>query len=139
MKCDGDHKGARDPVTGRSQSYHAQYCAAWRQRRREQAEAAIAIVPSIWQEPAGRVVLEALSSGCALITTRRGGIPEYAEGRSIILDDVTPETIKTALENLITQDNDRLSWQNKAITDYPYTLKAAGEQLDQGRSKISAI
>ena len=32
-------QGARDPVTGRSQSYHAQYCAAWRQRRREQAQA----------------------------------------------------------------------------------------------------
>ena len=107
--------------------------------RQEQAEAAIAIVPSIWQEPAGRVVLEALSSGCALITTRRGGIPEYAEGRSIILDDVTPETIKSALEQLITQDDDRLSWQTKAIKDYPFTLKAAGVQLDEGRSKISAI
>jgi len=33
-------QGARDPVTGRSTSYHAQYCAAWRQRRREaQAQA----------------------------------------------------------------------------------------------------
>ena len=33
-------QGTQDPVTGRSMSYHAQYCAAWRQRRREQEVAA---------------------------------------------------------------------------------------------------
>ena len=33
-------QGTRDPVTGRSLSYHAQYAAAWRQRRREQQVAA---------------------------------------------------------------------------------------------------
>ena len=104
--------------------------------RKEQIEAAIAITPSVWQEPAGRVVLEALSSGCALITTRRGGIPEYAEGRSIILDDVTPQTIANALENLIQYKKERLVLQKSALKDYPYTLNAAGSALDQGRLAV---
>ena len=104
--------------------------------RKEQIEAAIAITPSVWQEPAGRVVLEALSSGCALITTRRGGIPEYAEGRSIILDDVTPQTIANALENLIQNKKERLALQKSALKDYPYTLNAAGSALDQGRLAV---
>lgn len=104
--------------------------------RKEQAEAAIAIAPSVWQEPAGRVVLEALSSGCALITTRRGGIPEYAEGRSIILDDVTPQAIASALENLIQNKKERLALQKSALKEYPYTLNAAGSALDQGRLNV---
>ena len=36
----------------------------------------IAIVPSIWEEPSGLVILEAQASGLPLITTNKGGIPE---------------------------------------------------------------
>jgi glycosyltransferase involved in cell wall biosynthesis len=104
--------------------------------RKQQAEAAIAIVPSVWQEPAGRVVLEALASGCALITTRRGGIPEYAEGRSLILDEVTPERIAEALRGLITDDKTREAWQRKAVSGFPYTLAAAGKAMDEGRLRV---
>jgi glycosyltransferase involved in cell wall biosynthesis len=104
--------------------------------RGEMINAAIAIVPSVWQEPAGRVVLEALASGCALITTIRGGIPEYAEGRSLMLNEVTPEAIAAALETLITDNEARLAWQKKAVTDYPYTLAAAGKALDEGRLMV---
>jgi glycosyltransferase involved in cell wall biosynthesis len=105
--------------------------------RGEQADAAIAIVPSIWQEPAGRVVLEALASGCALITTMRGGIPEYAEGRSLMLNEATPEAIAAALETLITDNEARLALQRKAVTDYSHTLAAAGKALDDGRMMVS--
>lgn len=36
------------------------------------------VVPSIWQEPAGLVTLEAAGAGRAVIAARTGGIPEYA-------------------------------------------------------------
>ena len=104
--------------------------------RREQAKAAIAIVPSTWQEPAGRVVLEALSSGCALITTRRGGIPEYAEGRSIILDDVTPDTIAKSLDDIIRDDASRKKLQHAAITEYPHTRAKSGAAVDDARMAV---
>lgn len=37
----------------------------------------IAILPSMWDEPAGLTMVEAVISGLPLITTKSGGIPEY--------------------------------------------------------------
>ena len=45
-------------------------------------QAAIIGCPSIWEEPLGKTGLEALAAGSALLTTRRGGIPEVAAGRA---------------------------------------------------------
>ena len=104
--------------------------------RQEQAAASIAIVPSLWQEPAGRVVLEALSAGCALITTRRGGIPEYAEGRSLILDDVSSDTLAEALHQLITDEDARHALQESGIKEYPFTRIASGQAVDTARYAV---
>ncbi len=42
------------------------------------ALADVVVVPSIWEDPAPLSVVEPLTLGCPLVTTRRGGIPEYA-------------------------------------------------------------
>ncbi len=44
------------------------------------ARADIAVIPSVFDEPAGLTVLEALSSGLPTIVTDSGGIPEYIKG-----------------------------------------------------------
>ncbi len=44
------------------------------------ARADIAVIPSVFDEPAGLTVLEALSSGLPIIVTDSGGIPEYTRG-----------------------------------------------------------
>jgi alpha-maltose-1-phosphate synthase len=36
-------------------------------------------VPSVWAEPFGIVVIEAMAAGCAVVASRSGGIPEIAE------------------------------------------------------------
>ena len=46
----------------------------------------IAVVPSMWEEPFGLTVLEAMAAGLPLITTRSGGIPEICEGVATIVD-----------------------------------------------------
>ncbi|MCE2517688.1 MAG: glycosyltransferase family 4 protein [Alphaproteobacteria bacterium] len=107
--------------------------------RRHQQNAAIAVVPSVWQEPAGRVVLEAMAAGCALITTRRGGIPEYAEGRALIVDDPAPDHFAEALDLMMGDDKARAQYAAKGWDDYPFTLKAAGAHLDEGRRAIAAL
>lgn len=38
--------------------------------------------PATWEEPFGLTALEARISGCAVVTTRRGGLPEIIEGYS---------------------------------------------------------
>ena len=46
----------------------------------------IAVVPSMWEEPFGLTVVEAMAAGLPLITTRSGGIPEICEGVATIID-----------------------------------------------------
>jgi len=99
-------------------------------------ESAIAIVPSIWQEPAGRVVLEAMSSGCALITTRRGGIPEYAENRALIIDEPSVGQFANAIQYLIRTPEALAKYQKIVWKDYPFTRDNLGQHLDQGRLEL---
>ena len=46
----------------------------------------IAVVPSMWDEPFGLTVVEAMAAGLPLITTRSGGIPEICEGVATIVE-----------------------------------------------------
>ena len=75
----------------------------------------IAVVPSIWSEPAGLVVVEAMASGLPLIVTNSGGIPEYTNKEcSIIIDNDNNiiRNIKGALEILIKDEKLRTKLAN---------------------------
>lgn len=51
----------------------------------------VVIFPSVWQEPFGLVMLEAMSSGTCLVASSVGGVPEVIEdGRNGVL--VTPDS-----------------------------------------------
>ncbi|SAK97947.1 glycosyl transferase, group 1 [Caballeronia temeraria] len=54
----------------------------------------ILVVPSVWNEPFGLVVLEAYSQGVPVVGSNMGGIPEIIEPRSNLLFDVArPDTL----------------------------------------------
>lgn len=46
----------------------------------------IAALPSMWEEPFGLTIAEALAAGRPLITTKSGGIPEICKGVATIVD-----------------------------------------------------
>jgi glycosyltransferase involved in cell wall biosynthesis len=46
----------------------------------------LAFVPSVSQEPFGLVALEALASGCAVIASNRGGLPEVCGSAAWLID-----------------------------------------------------
>ena len=56
----------------------------------------IAIIPSVWDEPFGLSIVEAMAMGLPVITTRRGGIPEIVTDKNAIL----LETDESFIENL---------------------------------------
>ena len=61
----------------------------------------IAIVPSMWEEPFGLTVVEAMAAGLPLITTRNGGIPEICEGVATIVErDNVIGNLASAIHNL---------------------------------------
>ncbi|RYL95749.1 glycosyltransferase family 1 protein [Sporolactobacillus sp. THM7-4] len=68
------------------------------------AIADLAVMPSIWEEPAGLTMVEAMASGLPLVTTSSGGIPEYVnEGCAVLLprDGQIVERLTEALRALI--------------------------------------
>lgn len=65
------------------------------------ASTTIAIAPTQGAEPFGRVAIEALASGAALIATRRGGFVEIVGDAAILIDPPSAENIAAALQSLI--------------------------------------
>ena len=59
----------------------------------------VAVMPSIWEEPFGLTIIEAMAAGLPLITTRSGGIPEICEGIATL---VNRENIVNNLTEAIT-------------------------------------
>ena len=61
----------------------------------------IAVVPSMWDEPFGLTVVEAMATGLPLITTQSGGIPEICEGVATIVErDKIVDNLASAILDL---------------------------------------
>lgn len=64
----------------------------------------VVVLPSIWDEPAGMTIIEAMAVGSALITTRSGGIPEYVGENGCVLltrDERLIENIAVAIDKIL--------------------------------------
>ena len=46
----------------------------------------VAVLPSMWEEPAGLTMIEAMACGTPLITCNSGGIPEYVNKYAVIIE-----------------------------------------------------
>ena len=104
--------------------------------RRYQQESEICIVPSLWQEPGGLSVVECLAAGTALITTKRGGLPEVADGRAVLLDKTSPQDFETVIRRLITSDEERAMWQRAARADFTFTATEMSHRLARFRDSL---
>lgn len=77
----------------------------------------IAVVPSIYDEPAGLVVIEALASGLPLIITNSGGMIEYTNdecAKIVTRNENIINNLKEAIEELIVNKNLREDMGRKA-------------------------
>ena len=60
----------------------------------------IAILPSIWNDPAPLTVIESMASGLPIITTDSGGIPEYAKNGCAIIIKRDNKLIENLSKNI---------------------------------------
>lgn len=61
----------------------------------------VVVIASRWQEPCAQVQLEAMASGCAVIATNRGGIPEVIDDAGLLFEPDEPNALRCALEQLL--------------------------------------
>jgi glycosyltransferase involved in cell wall biosynthesis len=64
-------------------------------------EASIQCVPANWDEPFGMTTLEGMSSGLAVVGSRRGGIPEAGGTAVAYFDPANPSTLAEVLAWLV--------------------------------------
>lgn len=71
--------------------------------------AAIALTPSVWDEPFGLTAVEAHAAGAALISSGRGGLREASGPHALFLNEVTPAALAEAIERLIGDPEERVA------------------------------
>lgn len=66
----------------------------------------LAVLPSMWDEPAGLTMIEAMACGTPIITTTSGGIPEYVDDKACVLDrdEKLPKNIANAMKKYFNLD-----------------------------------
>lgn len=79
----------------------------------------LVVLPSIWEDPAPLTVIESLTSGCPLITTNSGGIPEYINPQNTILlkkeNPDFPEELADKINFLLSNANQLVIMRNSAL------------------------
>jgi len=101
----------------------------------------VAVVPSIWDEPAGLVVIEAMAAGKPVITTGSGGIKEYVDRESAIFVNrgmSLSKEIAEAINYLIDNPDKRMKMSECAKDKAKnYSMRYYLTQLEDIISEIS--
>ena len=69
----------------------------------------VAVLPSMWEEPAGMTMVEAVVSGLPLITTNSGGIPEYIPAELAYMLDRNKDLVKNISQCILEIKNSTAS------------------------------
>ena len=101
---------------------------------KELEKSSICVVPSVWNEPFGRVLLESINAGVATITSTNGGLKEIASHFKVIkIENIDKKTIYNALKKLIMSKNEIIYYSNNKVSSSPFTLKKIADKLDSLR------
>jgi glycosyltransferase involved in cell wall biosynthesis len=123
-----DHLGAQVHMTGFIP--HSETMALF-------ARAAIAVIPSIWQEPFGRTAIEAMAEGCAVISSGRGGLLEVTRNNALIPETLTARSLADAIGMLTRNETIRKEYQSLARERAKYfSIAERTHTLDDVRDSI---
>tara|TARA_A100001011_G_scaffold10589_1_gene11698 strand:+ start:99 stop:2228 length:2130 start_codon:yes stop_codon:yes gene_type:complete len=94
----------------------------------------IAVVCSRWEEPFGRTSLEAASSGCAVVISNRGGLPETITN-GVILKELNPESLYNAINKLIINSEERKNYQKLSLKNFYLSHEHVSSLIDNYRDQ----
>jgi glycosyltransferase involved in cell wall biosynthesis len=102
------------------------------------AESAIAVIPSLWEEPFGRIAIEAMSHGCAVATSASGGLAEIVGDAALIAQPCTAAALAAHLDMLMRQPETRAAYQQRAKKRAAmFDIHDTARHLDTVRSQIT--
>ena len=98
-------------------------------------EVKLLIVPSVWEEPAGRIVREAIGSGCNLAVSKYGGLQEMGNMtgvRLMVFDPLSDESINEILTRRLIAEKYEIptGYQAKLVEDGKILQRAIGKILN---------
>jgi glycosyltransferase involved in cell wall biosynthesis len=99
--------------------------------------ASVIVVPSIWDEPYGLVVAEAMANGAAVIASNLGGIPEILGNNGILLDEINKDSVKNSIISLIKNKNKLAKYQNLSWHGFSHKASISSKKLDNFRIGIA--
>ncbi len=95
----------------------------------------ICVVPSRWEEPFGRVALEASSRGCALIISNKGGLTE-AITNGIVIKKLNSTSLYNAVKKIIENPSLMKKLQRDSLKNFSLTNKNTALKIDNYRSQM---
>jgi len=95
----------------------------------------IAVVPSRWEEPFGRVALEAAACGCATITSATGGLLE-TNNYLININKIDSEKLYSKINLLIQNNNKRKELQKLSRQNIKHKISNNTNVIDLMRDSI---
>ena len=94
----------------------------------------IAVACSRWEEPFGRTSLEASASGCAVVITNKGGLPETVTNAKI-LKELNVSNLEKVIQNLIDSPNLRKEYQKLSLQNFYLTHDYVTQMIDNYRDE----
>lgn len=100
--------------------------------------ARIAVIPSLCHEALGRVALEAMANGCAVVTSGRGGLVEAVGEAGLVVDPEAPDQLVQAIETLIlnTERAEHLRQLGYRRMQTLFDVRVQAKRLDALRARL---
>ena len=95
----------------------------------------ISVVCSRWQEPFGRTSLEAASRGCAVIISKRGGLPETSKS-AIKLKELSSHELEKQIERIILNKKRLIRLQKLNYKNFTFDHKYISNLIDMVRNSF---
>jgi glycosyltransferase involved in cell wall biosynthesis len=99
------------------------------------AKALSVVVPSIWPEPFGRVVIEALASGAPVIASKVGGMADFKGPGVTLVHPDDPQDLARAINSTLANAADEQRKQSQAARKY-YERQFAPERWLESTAAI---